>query len=1571
MLGLILLLWIAVQLPVVQNWIIKKVTASLSERLHTKVSISHIDLSLFNKMELQGLLIEDHKKDTLVFAGQADVRITDWFFLKNKVTLKYIRLQHAIVNMNRTDSVWNYEFLADYFSGPKRDSTKQKGIQLDLKYLELDNVAINIRDKWLRNDKQYLLGKFVLKADNFDPDKKKITISSIELHEAGYTEYSYQLLANPPPPSGPRPFREPSTLQWNSAGWDISVKEIALDNSALSVDRKTLGREIFAGKFDGDHLQFTGINGALTDLHFYQDTITTNLKLAARERSGLEVKNLVAKLKLTPERMEFNDLLLETNRSRIENYFAMHFTDFSGDFARFVQNVTLEGNFDKTIINSNDLAYFDPTIRTWNRLFNLKGHAKGTVENLVASGMQIRSGNSSFAGNFSLRGLPDINSTFIDVKSDDLLTNYSDLTVLAPALRNISNPRLSKLGNIRFRGNFTGFINDFVAYGNISTSLGNVRADINLKLPPDKDPSYSGKISSTGFQLGLFLEQSKLGSISMEGNVKGRGFNLKNLTANFDGTVHQIEFSGYSYRNINIKGLFEKKLFSGHLAIDDPNLKLESLDGTINLAKETTVFNFDAVLTAVNLKAIKLTNQDFSLKGHFNFDFTGNNIDNFIGTAKVFDATLRHDSTRLSFDSLSIASFLEDSNKVFTVQSNEVEATLRGQYRLLELPDAFRVFLSRYYPTYIQKPNNQLHDQDFSFLIRTRQVDDYVRLLNNQLSGFDNAEFSGNLKLAKNELNVNATIPQFAYGKKVFNDINLTSEGNLDSLTATLKAGDIVIDDSLHFPGSTIRIGSQNDISVIQVKTSAEKTLSQAELNARVQTMPDSIVVNFAPSSFFINDKKWNLEKGGRLTLSNSFVEARDMKFDQGPQEITIFTTADKNNGTTSIVAGLKKVNINDFNAFVLQQMRLEGVLTGTLILKDPFGKISAGFEGEADDFRFENKTVGDVKLNGDLNTTTGLIQFNALAKGKENDFSLKGHYNYKDSSEHQLEADFMSEHFNLNLLEAYLGSVFSNFNGDAISTLKLKGGEHKTITGQVRINDGSFIMNYTRCKYKFTNQVITFIPDGIDLGNILLKDTLNNSGRAGGILHHNLFNDFSFENVTFETKKMLVLNTTKKDNGDFYGKVIGNAKLSLDGPLSNMAMEIEGGPSYDERDGSHIYLPTGSSKEAGQIDYIEFIQFGNKMEEGLNTKEGTNISLNMNLTANPACKIDVILDEELGDVIKGRGNGLLNIRAGSKEPLSIRGRYDITDGEYTFNFQTFLKKYFTIRHGSIVWTGDPYLAKITIDAEYLAKNVDVSSLASSVGFKQKESVTIISRLTGSLQKPDISFEFVLPPESDISKDYVTRKKLDDFKNDPNEMNKQVASLLLFNSFISSNQNFLSGGNTYSLAANTIGGIVSNLLTNLFNKQLEKATNGILSTYFDINSSLDLENKAALLQASLKAGLKILLSNKLVVLIGGNLDYNNPYAQLAKKGLFTPDITIEWLLNKDGSLRVVGFNRTSVDLTVGQRNRSGVSLSFRKDVNRLIDLFKSRKRLKKEQATNNLPVASQGTKVEIFPVKKN
>ena len=72
---------------------------------------------------------------------------------------------------------------------------------------------------------------------------------------------------------------------------------------------------------------------------------------------------------------------------------------------------------------------------------------------------------------------------------------------------------------------------------------------------------------------------------------------------------------------------------------------------------------------------------------------------------------------------------------------------------------------------------------------------------------------------------------------------------------------------------------------------------------------------------------------------------------------------------------------------------------------------------------------------------------------------------------------------------------------------------------------------------------------------------------------------------------------------------------------------------------------------------------------------------------------------------------------------------------------------------------------------------------------------------------------------------------------------------------------------------------------------------------------------------------------------GLNLDYNNPYANTNRNTslLVTPDVTVEWVLGKTGKVRVVAFNRTNYDL-VGQRNRTGVSLAYRKDFDKIAPL---------------------------------
>ena len=1547
LLVLILSIWGILQITSVQNWLVSKVTATLSKNLKTKVSVGHINIGFFNKLSFEKLLIEDHKHDTLVYAGAAKVNITDWFFFKDNATLKFFGLSDAVVNINRTDSVWNYQFLLDYFSSQKKTKTSKGGIQFDLQVLKFENVVFNKEDKWIGQDMKVAIKNLDLKADMINFSKKQISIADLVLDAPVFTQSNYK--GNKPKVNNDN-LRDLvpkipvlSALQWNTGGWDIQVKNIEINNASFTYDIET-PRGMYTDKFDGQHLQFTGITGNLKNVIFVNDTLTTHLKLKAKERSGLDVTNLQTKVKFTPDIMEFKDLLVETDKSRISNYYSMRYKNFNDDLSSFIHNVMLEGNFENSKIHSDDIAVFAPTLKTWKRLFYLTGNIKGTIDNITGKKIILKSNNTTVDGDITLKGLPDIKSTFIDFKSNNLQTTYTDLVTLVPSLKPITRPQLSQLGNISFKGNFTGFINDFVAYGNINTALGNLKADINMKLPDNKIPTYSGKLSSAGFNLGRFFNNPKLGSVAFEGKVKGSGFNVKTLNADFDGKIHQLDFSGYTYQHITVNGTFVKSLFTGHLDIDDPNLVIKNLDGSVSLLDDTTKFNFIADLQKANLQKLKITAADYSLSGLLSFNFAGNNIDDFLGTAKLYDAELRHDTSLLSFDFLTLNSFIEDSIKTLAVLSNEIEGRLTGQFKILQLPQAFKVFLNRYYPSYFEKPMYTLGDQDFAFNIKTKQVDGYVRLFDKRLSGFDNSVFSGNLKLAKNEFNLNAEVPEFGYDGKTFVNIKLASTGNLDSLNTVLSVSDIGISDSLHFPNSKLILTSKNDISNIQLSTSASKTISDAQLNASVQTFKDGVKIHFFPSSFILNDKKWNLAKDGEITLRKSYIEATDVRFTQGNQEIVISTELDELTDHTNLVAKLRTVNINDFTPLFLKNPRLEGILTGTLKLKDPFGKQIIEFDATAEEFRLDNKDIGIVKITGDVNTTTGLITAKGKADGKLNKFNIDGSFNYKDSSLNQMNFALQAERFDISILDNYLGGIFSNIKGNInTSDLKVYGGPgHNYITGTVNITEGELKIKYTQVLYRFTNETIIFNPDEIDFGLLQIRDTLNNTGTASGKLQHKFFNEFGFSNIRFETGKMLLLNTTKKDNAQFYGKVIGKALMTLNGQVTDMRMNINAEPSAV--DSSHIFIPTSSSQEIGKIDYIDFIQYGSKMEDEYKGKAESNFLVNMKLKANPACKIDLILDELTGDIIKGRGNGSLDITVGSKEPLSIRGRYEITDGEYKFNFQTFLQKYFSINDGSsITWNGDPYEAQINIDAEYLAPNVDLSSLATSRGkYQQKSDLLIIAHLTNTLKAPKISFEFEIPKnkQTDYSKDPVLLENLKKFSKDENEQNRQVASLLLFNTFINDNNGGF-GSSTVSFLSGTAGQVISGFLNNQLTKVFQKLFNDpTITPYISFNSNYNLTSTELIkaLEASGNFGFKkSYINGRLVVSLGGNIDYNNPYILLARNTniLLTPDITVEYLLTKDGKLRIVGFNRTVVDATLGQRNRTGLRLSYTRDFDKL------------------------------------
>ncbi len=361
---LILVLWMLLQTSFFQNFIIHRVAKTLSKNLKTKVSIRHVDLELFDKMSLQGLLVLDHKKDTLLYAGAARVSITDWFFFKENIVLKYIGLDDAIINLNRTDSVWNYQFLADYFSSPaaKTDTSKDV-VHLDLKVINLKRIKIWQQDEWRGENMLVSLNQLNLRADRFDLENKKIQIGTITIDKPVFSQYDY---------TGKRPPKttinsitnadELSGLQWNPDGWHITANNITLKDGAVAIEREGKTSAAY-NEFDERHIVLSEINGVCKNIDFTGDTLKANITLSTKDRGGFVIKKLSTDYKFTPKMMEFNNLDLITAKSHLKDYFAMHYNSFNDDMLEFVNAVRLEGRFVNSVLDSDDLAYFAPETR--------------------------------------------------------------------------------------------------------------------------------------------------------------------------------------------------------------------------------------------------------------------------------------------------------------------------------------------------------------------------------------------------------------------------------------------------------------------------------------------------------------------------------------------------------------------------------------------------------------------------------------------------------------------------------------------------------------------------------------------------------------------------------------------------------------------------------------------------------------------------------------------------------------------------------------------------------------------------------------------------------------------------------------------------------------------------------------------------------------------------------------------------------------------------------------------------------------------------------------------------------
>ncbi|MCW3119262.1 MAG: hypothetical protein JWM28_3344, partial [Chitinophagaceae bacterium] len=1563
-----------------QNYLSKQVTSHFSKELKTQIKIDHISFSLLNKMNLEGLMVEDQQKDTLLAAEKLQLRITDWFIFKDKIELKYIGLENATIKLQRSDSVWNYGFLASYFSSSSSDTTAKNSFQINLKKLALRNVVFLQKDGWRGRDMTTRFESLDLEADDIDFNRKNIAISSIEIKKPFFSIYDYT--GNRPDSLKPKKIiRKEDTvsvsslLEWNEAGLIMNIKSLKIVDGIFKNDAET-DRSPYT-YFDGRHFEFAKVNGEFKNLKWEKDTISSALVLSTRERSGFEVKSMTAGFKMTPHEMTFNHLSLKTNNSEIKDFFTMRYEDFD-DMNDFIHKVGMQANFDNAQIASNDIAFFAPELQDWEKQIRIHGKVRGTIDDLNGRDIKIEAGSNSYLnGDITLTGLPDLNQTFIDFKANDFRTTYTDAVKFIPAIGKIDEVRLNKINYLNFNGSFTGFIRDFVTYGTIQTNIGTIKSDLNMKLPAGNEPVYSGKIATNDFQLGTLLGESSLGLISFDGDVKGRSFNINKLSADLDGKISYLFYNDYVYHNIETKGKINKKIFDGFVSINDTNARF-SLNGLIDFNKNAPKFDLKADVKKLNLQQLKLTGDDLAVTGKFNLNFTGNTIDDFLGSARVTEAALFRNGNKLSFDSLILLSEYINGIKLLTVKSNEFDATLKGDFNVQDLDKTVQLFLHRYYPAYIGATRYTSNKKNFSFDLTTKNIDEYIKLVDKNLTGFNNSHVAGSVNLADNKLNLTADVPAFAYKKYSFTNSRLTGTGNMDSLVVYAVSNNITINDSLNLPSSSVKIVAHNDTSYVQISTGANQTLDKADINATVETFNNGFSLRFDTSAFVINSKKWTIEKDGTLDFRNNIVVAGEVLLRESNQEIHLVTKPSAEGQWNDLEINLKNLNMGDFSPFLLKKNRLEGLLSGKINIEDPYKRFYVTSDLEGNEVRLDNDSLGKVALNNiSYNNQTGELKGRARNTDPAHQLDANVSLFLKDDSVNTKNnrIQLATKNYPIKILDRFLGSLFSDLEGYATTNLDITGDfNNLNYVGKASLHNAGLRVKFTQCFYKIDDGEIQLKSDAIDFGSLKIHDKDGRSATIQrGIIQHQSFRNLFFDiQVKTDDEPMELLNTTYNDNKSFYGQAKGTGSFFLSGPESDMIMEVYAKAS--DKDSATITMPSSSSRETGIADFLVEKKYGRELSDSAISSSESKMTYDVELNANPMVNIRMILDELTGDEIKARGGGTLKIHAGTRENLTLRGRYDIDEGNYLFTFQSFFKKPLVVKRGGnnyIEWNGDPLKANVRLEAQYTAENVSFGPLVTYYQLddniaKVRGDVFVVTTLTGQLFKPDINFKVEFPPGSEGANNPSVDFALHQLENNPNELYKQVTYLIVFNSFAPVDSRGAASTAGIALgetATNTLSGIFFNVINNEFNKILNKILKNdkyhvnISNTIYNRNF-IDPNNSTALNlgnNLNVSVGRKF-FNDRFILTFGGGID-----APLGQQGTvqqtvqLLPDLTAEWLINQTGTIRAIFFYRENTDYlnttssgTLGRTKRSGASLSYRREFNLLGGDEEKKKNKKKE-----------------------
>jgi translocation and assembly module TamB len=1338
------------------------------------------------------------------------------------------------------------------------------------------------------------------------------------------------------------------------AGWRIKIASLDFNNDDIRYDDDNIPKNKTG--MDYAHLKADSLSLQVNNFLITSDSIAGLVKKGEfKEQSGFVLEQLQTDFLYANNKAYFKDLLLKTPGSEIKRYALLTYASYNA-LTENPAKTQIDADIANSYVQVKDILTFAPQLRAQPAFANpdatwyLDFQGSGTIQSLHIQNLQFRGlKNTQIIAKGALTEVADTKRAEAILTIQKLHTTQADIALFTGS--RLSNAQINFPEEIDANGTLAGSINNLSANLNFNSTAG--AAIIQGKFTNFTDlnaVSYTAVVKTNSLNIGSITRNDQLGRISANIAVTGKGFN-ENAAVKFKGSIYALNFNDYDYKNIELNGNIQHSTFAVYTDVNDPNIDFNG-NVTGKFSASASSFHFLGSVDSIKTLPLHFTTEPLIFRGEINANVPAITADRLDANVLITKALFVSGVNRLPLDTIQFISGRNDTAQFMTLRSDVATARLSGEYRYTDLGEIFQNSIQPYFAVAPANTISKVKPYHLTFVADISNSPVLAAFVPG-LKSFEPIHAEGSMATGQG-LTGTLTTPYISYQGNEISGINLKVNTTDKGLQFTgdvqrVKGAGL---DVYHTKLSGIAINNKLDFNLnVEDSRGKDKYYLSGILT---QPSPGNYTLNLRPDSLMLNYERWTISPGNSLTITKDNILANNFTLQKSNEQLNLQTVSQQLN------VRFTNFQLGTITGFMKSDTILaNGSLNGTIVFKNLLRQPVFTSDLTITDLSLRGDTLGNavIKVN---NTSGDRYNTNVIITGRGNDIVLNGSFAPQGTNDIALDLNLVINQMQLSTMEGASGGFLKNASGSVNGNISIKGtASQPKINGPVNFDKTSFAISILGSQFRIDQEKLTVTENGLSFNDFVIKDTANNELKLNGIVNTPNFINYNF-NLDVTTDNFKILNTTKKESKIYYGALVITSQLHVAG--TEIRPVVDGKITVDEGTNFSFVVP---QREPGVVErqgIVEFVDMDATENDSLFREyDSLNVSsiIGMNIITNIEIKkeaiFNIIIDESNGDFINIQGEAQLSTGIDPSGKVTLVGNYELEKGSYEITFN-FLHRRFDIQKGSrIVWLNEPTRATMDVSATYIANTspidlvqnqIAASTMAIRNTYLQKLPFEVRLHLTGELLQPKVDFDIVLPENKSygVSNDIITQvdTRLEQLRQDPGEINKQVFALLLLNRFVG--QNPLESSSPAFDATSYARQSVSKLLTGQLNQLAAGLIDGVDLT-FDVTSTDDYTTGSKRNRTDLNIGAsKRLLNERLTVAVGSNFELEGAKNSSQQASNIIGNLSVNYAISRDGRYMIRFYRKNEYEGIVdGYIIETGLSFIITADYNRLQDLLRRKK----------------------------